>query len=342
MNMTNLPALLGATHVAFGTMTAERLERIGATNVARACDCLLVGPSLRDVAEHARMRQAWWNSPEKWDVYLSEVRWQPPIVVWVSSRLDERVNLWKTCSWLNDMGIACQDVLILEFEPVPSSGTPDEPLPPFNCCSSVDHHPDAVLLEHLEKARPWPRERYDRAVRLWANYVDENPLPFVESCLRGVEGFPELAPLWTLLSCFFPRRTSEGALRLSRFDELIFGLLSTEWKTPLALVAHESEIQMNLWHLLFCTGDLFLPRRLEHWADHSSSAFVERAPGPKPPNAGYPMLSEVYRLTERGMRLREQGLEQLTDAPSLPLAGTEAYSPSAPWVLLEDGRLARL
>ncbi|AUX48434.1 uncharacterized protein SOCE26_099680 [Sorangium cellulosum] len=26
----------------------------------------------------------------------------------------------------------------------------------------------------------------------------------------------------------------------------------------------------------------------------------------------------------------------------MPIAGTEAYSPSAPWVLLEDGRLARL
>ncbi|WP_437304850.1 hypothetical protein [Sorangium sp. So ce388] len=54
------------------------------------------------------------------------------------------------------------------------------------------------------------------------------------------------------------------------------------------------------------------------------------------------MLSEVYRLTERGMRLRDEGLDQLTDAPSLPIAGTEAYSPAAPWVLLEDGRLVRL
>jgi hypothetical protein len=54
------------------------------------------------------------------------------------------------------------------------------------------------------------------------------------------------------------------------------------------------------------------------------------------------MLSEVYRLKERGMRLRDKGLDQLTDAPNLPIAGTEAYSPSAPWVLLEDGRLARL
>ncbi|WP_434047574.1 MULTISPECIES: hypothetical protein [Sorangium] len=42
------------------------------------------------------------------------------------------------------------------------------------------------------------------------------------------------------------------------------------------------------------------------------------------------------------MRRRDKGLDQLTDAPSLPIAGTEAYPASAPWVLIEDGRLARL
>ena len=40
--------------------------------------------------------------------------------------------------------------------------------------------------------------------------------------------------------------------------------------------------------------------------------------------------------------LREQGLARLTDAPELPLAGTAAYAAAQPWVLLEDGRLARL
>ncbi|WP_437833668.1 hypothetical protein [Sorangium sp. So ce1153] len=119
-------------------------------------------------------------------------------------------------------------------------------------------------------------------------------------------------------------------------------ILSENWQTPLAVVSRDMRSGMDLWRMLSCTGDLFLPRRLEHWADHSLGAFVERAPGPKPPDAGYPMLSEVYRLTERGMRLRDKGLDQLTDAPSLPIAGTEAYSASVPWVLLEDGRLARL
>ncbi|WP_438040454.1 hypothetical protein [Sorangium sp. So ce128] len=203
----------------------------------------------------------------------------------------------------------------------------------------MSDHPDEVLLHRLDKAQPWSAERYDQAVRLWDSYVDENPLPFVESCITGVEGFAELAPLCALLSCFFPRRTAEGRLRLSRFDELIFSLLSSEWQTALALAVHKSETRMHLWHLLSCTGDLFLEARLDQWATHDSSAAVERAPGPKPP--GHPMLSQVYRLTERGMRLRDTGLDQLGDAPSLPIAGTEAYSPAAPWVLLDDGRLAR-
>ncbi|WP_437751641.1 hypothetical protein [Sorangium sp. So ce1389] len=333
------------THVVFDTPTADRLLRIGVANLVRASDCLIVGPSRRGAVEHARTRAAWWNADEEWDRLLSPtVRWEPPVVLWVSASLHERVNLWRTCSWLRHLGIAHHDVFILDFDPVPlSSAVSHEVLTrPFTCSESVSDHPDEVLLEHLDKACPWPLERCDRAVSLWDSYVDENPLPFVESCVDGVEGFPELAPLWRLLSCFFPRKTADGSLRLSRFDELIIALLSTEWKTPLALLAHESETQMALWHLLSCTGDLFLPRRLEHWAEHDSSAAVERAPGPRPPDAGYPMLSEVYRLTERGMQLRDRGLDQLADAPSLPIAGTEAYAPSAPWVLLEDGQLACL
>jgi hypothetical protein len=343
MTLTNLPALRSATHVAFDPFTPERLLEIGATNVVRSSDCLIIGPSRRDVLEHTLARTAWWNSSgdEEWDrLCSSEVRWESPIVLWVSASLRERVNLWRTCSWLRHLGIAYQDVLILEFDPVPPRGIPEEPLPPFDCTASVSEYPDKVLLDRLEKARPWPRARYDRAVSLWDRYVDANPLPFVQSCARGVKAFPELAPLWMLLSSFFPRRTPEGALRLSRFDELVLTILSTEWQTPVAVFVHKSEAGLELRQLLSCTGDLFLPRRLEQWVDHGSSAAVERAPGPRPPE--YTMLSLVYRITERGMRLREEGLKELADAPSLPMAGTEAYSPSAPWVLLEDGQLARL
>ncbi|WP_437622690.1 hypothetical protein [Sorangium sp. So ce1151] len=339
MNTMDRSALLGATHVAFSAGMPERLSRIGATNVARRLDCLLVGPSHRDIEKHVRARQLWWNSPEQWDPFLSDLRWEPPVILWVSTSLRERVDLWKTCSWLRRVGIAFQDVLILEFDAVPPSGVPDEPLPPFDCYSSVAHHPDEVLLERLGKARPWSYERYDRAVCLWDQYVDENPLSFVESCIRGLEGFPELAPLWSLLSCFFPRRTTEGALRLSRFDELLLTILSMEWQTPLSVCSQKLQRVATLWEFLDCTGDLFLPCRLEHWAKHASGAVVERAPGPNPEE---PMKSFAYRLTERAIRLRDKGLDQLTDAPSLPIAGTEAYSASAPWVLLEDGRLARL
>lgn len=339
MSAMDRSELLGATHVAFSAGMPERLLRIGASRVAHKFDCLLVGPSRRDIEEHVRVRKLWWNSSEQWDPFLSELRWEPPVVLWASASLRERVDLWKTCSWLRRVGVARHDVLVLEFDSAASVGTIDGPLSPFDCSSSVAHHPDEVLLERLDKASSWSCERYERAVCLWDQYVDENPLPFVESCVRGVEGFPELAPLWTLLSCFFPRRTTEGALRLSQFDELLLMLLSTEWQTPLSVCSQKSRRIATLWEFLDCTGDLFLPRRLEHWVTHGADAVVERAPGPNPDE---PMKSFVYRLTERGIQLRDKGLDQLTDAPSLPIAGTEAYSTSAPWVLLEDGRLARL
>lgn len=72
---------------------------------------------------------------------------------------------------------------------------------------------------------------------------------------------------------------------------------------------------------------------------HRDVIVIERAAGPK---AELPMKSFRYRVTGDGLRLREQGLARLTDAPELPLAGTAAYAAAQPWVLLEDGRLARL
>ncbi|XXY14748.1 hypothetical protein WME88_41575 [Sorangium sp. So ce216] len=343
--MAALADVRAATHVAFDAPTAEQVLRNGAANVVLASDRLLTGPSRRSPREHTWVRQAWWNSVDIWDnLYSTEIRWELPVVLWVSSSLHERVNLWRTCSWLRRLGIAHHDVLILDFEPVPRSRTRSHEgsKRPFDCSRSVSDHPDETLLARIDQASCWPSERYDRAVCLWDSYVDENPSRFVENCTGGVEGFPELAPLWAFLSCFFPRRAAEGFLGPSRFDEIVFSRLSSEWQTPAAVAAQKSGTLVDMWHLLFCTGDLFLSRRLEHWAAHDSSAAVERAPGPKPPDAGYPMLSEVYRLTERGLRLRDKGLERLTDAPVLPVAGTEAYAPSAPWVLLEDGQLASL
>ena len=339
--MTSLPPLLSATHVAFDSATTERLVQLGATNVVRASDCLIIGPSRRKALEHALARQVWWNSAEEWDrLYSPKVRWEPPVVLWVSASIVDRVNLWRTCSWLRHVGLATRDVLILEFDAIPPRGTPEEPLPSFECTASVADHSDKVLLERLAQARPWSAARYDRAVSLWDKYTDGDPSRFVKSCLRGVKRFQELAPLWTFLSCLFPRKTAEGALRLSRFDELLLTILSGEWQTPVDVFVHKSQAGLELRQLLSCTGDLFLTVRLDQWAAHGSSAAVERAAGPKPPDN--PMLSSVYRLTARGIQLREAGLEQLTNAPALPVAGTEAYGSGAPWVVLEDGRLVRL
>ncbi|MEZ4308528.1 MAG: DUF1835 domain-containing protein [Polyangiaceae bacterium] len=329
-----------ATHVVFHPPADRRLLKIGAANVVRAFDTLIIGPCRRDPAEHARARRAWWHTRREFDrLYKPKTHWEPPIVVWAAASIAERVNLWRTCSWLRHRGIATRDVSIIELDPTPFSNIPDEPPPPFDGISSVAHHPDNVLLERLRSARPWPSARYERAVRLWDQFVDSDPSRFVRSCRRGVEGFPELAPLWTFLSAFFPRRTGRGALYLSRFDELLLTVLSDQWMTPLDVYVHQSQAGDELQQWFLATGDLFTDYRLAQWAQHASGA-VERAPGPKPP--GHPMLSSVYRLTDAGKRLRDGGLQQLTDAPALPIGGIEAYAPSSSWIVAEGGRLLRL
>jgi hypothetical protein len=201
------------------------------------------------------------------------------------------------------------------------------------CGESVADLSDDLLVKRLEHAHPWRPARFDRAVALWTKYVDADLRRFARACRRGVEGFPELASLWGLLSAFFPRQAPDGTLRLSRFDELMFTALAGEWRTPVAVFLHEP-----LRELVSCTGDLFVPERLDAWANHGPVPAVERAAGPKP---GTPMLSSVYRLTEHGARLLAQGLARVADAPPLPVAGSAAYAPDAPWVLLDDGRLVR-
>jgi hypothetical protein len=320
-----------ATHVVFRALTADTIARLGATNVVRACDCLLIGPSRSDPEEHAAARRVWWQSDEQWDLlYAPDVLWKPPVIVWASAHIADRLNMSRALSWLCHMGLKTHDVSVVELPALPSPTTPEEPLPAFNCTASVADHAEDVLLDHFHKARPWPVERYDATVRLWEMYVDRNPLPFARTCMT----VPDLSPLWLFLSHLFPREQAR-ALLLSRLDELILTILCHEWQTPVAVFVHRSQAGLALRQLLCCTGDLFLPQRLDDW---TRAGAADRAPGPRPP-LGYPMNSSVYRLTEKGRRLREEGLERLTDAPALPIGGTAAYG--EPWVLLEDGRLAR-
>jgi hypothetical protein len=333
----SLNNLRAATHVAFDTTGADRLLDFGLTNLVRACDCLTTGPSRRDVLKHIRARESWFGSTEKWDdLYSKEVRWEMPVVVWATPCLNDRLNLWKTCSWLRDRGIPCRDVLIIDLPPRPPSPRAKAPrMEPFDCIDSVFYQSDEALLAHLAAARPWRRERYDQAVKLWEQYVSADPRRFARRCLRGVRGFPELGPLWAFLSRFFPRLSAAGTLRLSRYDELLLRALSVEWQTPAKVFV--GDVLQQHWEFIACVGDLTLEHRLAAWASHRASSVVERAPGPKPEDTHGPMLSHVYRLTER-MQLRA-GLPRLTDAPRLPVGGAEAYAPEAPWVLLDDGRL---
>ena len=325
--------IMRGTHIVFDPFMTERLSRLGAVDIVCTCDCLVVGPSRRDAVEHARARAAWWGSPGEGDRLTSpETRWHLPVAVWTSANLLDRLNLWKTCHWLRQKGLTYRDVVVIE--PRSKHSGPESRL---HCTASVCDHPDEVLVECLKDARPWSRARYDRAVSLWSRFVDADPVPFVRTCIRGLKGFPELGPLWALAASFFPQKTPDGSLRLSRFDELLLTTLSAEWQTPLGVHVHKSAPGKELYQLTDCTGDIFVPHRLEHWVHHGSNPAVERTPGPRPETE---MLAFQYRLTEHGARLRDAGITRITDAPPLPIAGTVAYSLGSPWVL-NDGKLAR-
>lgn len=332
--------LHSAIHLALDPFTPDRLAVIGVTDVVRVSECLVVGPCALDPAENARLRHAYWtpwgSDPDEMDrLYALDIRWDRPVVVWVSSSATEKLNLWRILHYLQLRGVARQDVHVIET--VPRVRAEPSPLP-IDCTASVTDHPDEVLRAHLAQAKPWPGERYNRAVQLWEAFVDPDPSRFAHLCAHNVEGFPELSALWILLSCYYPRRGMDGALRLSVFDTLAFAALSAEaWQSSTEIFVQPSEAGLALRNFLSCTGDLHLPERLDRWVQHGPDAAVERATGPRPQGA---MTDFIYRLTARGERLREQGLVSLSEAPSFALAGCEAYA--SPWILLDDGALARL
>jgi hypothetical protein len=306
---------------------------MGARNVVPASENPLVGPCRRDAHEHLQAQGAWWQCPDApWDrLCAPDIRWEPPVIVWVSASPQERMNLWRACSWFADLGLSHRDVIILAFEAHPRA---DPGVARYGCCQWVNEYPEDVLLARLAEGRPWPRARFERAVDLWHRYTDADPARFAGACARGLAGFPELATVWAIISHFFPRQTADGVLHLSRYDELLLRRLSYEsdW---VRIFARGPE---PWFELSFCTGDRLVPMRLDQWVSHGSSPAIERTPNTPAPNG---MERHIYKITKRGKQIR-RALRDLGDAPRLPIGGAEAYAPEAPWVLREDGRLIQL
>jgi hypothetical protein len=328
--ISSVPTTLrSATHVAFDVVTPDRLQKLGATSIVRVADCLVIGPCSRDAQEHARLRVAWWGEDGGWDrLYAPEVRWEPPIVVWAACSPRDRINLWRTCSWLRTRGVSHQDVSIVEM-PFKPHRNPDADR--LRCSHSVSDFSDGELLSRLAAAKPCSRARYEQAADLWDVYTDPDLSRFAQAVARGIPDFPELPQVWAVLAHFFPRRTAEGVLRPSLYDDMLLGMVTTEWRTGVKVYVAGTD---DWWHLMSCIGDLTVVDRLNQWATYGATPAIERAPGP---DAEVPMKAHVYRITEHGRRLRDRGLAQLADAPPLPVAGTVAYA--APWVLRPDGTL---
>src|SRR5262249_8833964 len=148
----------------------------------------------------------WLGSTEGFDyLYSADTRWEGPVVVWTTPSLDDRLNVFRTCSWLCERRLRRRDVLVIDLPPTPRGPGARPRSEPFRCSDSVFYQSKEALQAHLALAQPWPRKRYDNAVKLWERFTDHDPRPFARRCLAGVRSFPELGPLWEFLSRFFPR-----------------------------------------------------------------------------------------------------------------------------------------
>jgi hypothetical protein len=339
-------------HILPNISAAGVFYRCGAILLA---DNLVVGPSSIDPDEHSALRRNFWRadiesralSPRQKRRHLDgvedailgaglladELRRFPEdrrVVLWTGGLWRELLAFWWALDALHRHG----------FSPARF----DVAQPPLGRFAderwefSLGCIPDNQLVEIFGKRTTLGASRARAGRSLWRKYATSSGA-FDSARRKGSRHFPNLAPIAETHGWFFPRvDTRRGRVRLSVIDQLIFGVMRTgRWIPPIACMKDRA-----LFHFLLAIGDEFILCRLREWAEHcpNSPALLAR------PAPGVSRFTDVaYRLTPLGVRLRDEGLDSVREAPPLAVGGGVAYGGNNPWIRYDDGahwRLERL
>lgn len=318
------PVRPAPTHFAADAEIASVLRANRLRPVVTSVDNLLVGPSDWDFNAHLSLRGEYWGNRRRHRRNLmslwSALHLKNPLVLWTSSSLEHRVALWMLCAWLGRAGRKNTDVRIVTL--------PERKTPHLFVCSGATLHGREIGVR-IDGAMVLPEAFRRRAEGLWKKFVGKSPEAFSDQCQRGLRGFPEIRSIGTYHAGFFPQR-SGARVALSRFDQVMFACVSSEWATPVTISSRRSAEGDFLRSWLGCAGDTFLSRRLRDWADHDCDGSALES---RPLDLSNPMRSHMYRLTSCGKDIARGGLGNLSQAPRLAIGGAMAYDPLAPWVI---------
>lgn len=309
-------------HVATSAEIGKIVARTLGGPVHFVPDNLLVGPCAEDFDAHRRLRIGTWELDPRerarfsraLDGLATAIDSRARMVVWTSPLWSDRVAFWALCAFRLRRWPSRPNLQAVRLGPDAAN---------VFGCGSVRVTP-AEVRRGAKELRPLSMTFVRSCSASWRKLAGRRPV----LAGRVREG---LVDVGTYQAGFFPRLRA-ASLLLSRFDELLFSCVGEGWSTPVNVFVRRSPAGEELRRWLTHTGDIFLAMRLRQWAQHGGpAAALESEPSPTGD-----IMATRYRLSRAGGEIGAHGLREIARGAPLSLWGAVAYSPSAPWVVVED------
>jgi hypothetical protein len=262
---------------------------------------------------------------------LSEYPGERPVVLWTAAAWRDRLAFWWVLDAIGRTAVDRDRFWVAE----PSlAGRPHDPDP------RLGTYMPREFRQAFGSLRPLQAGTVRSGTALWRAYAKLTPLAFDRARRQGSRLFPDLVRIGDLWGSSFPWAVG-SRLRLSDADRvLLWGLRTDRWVTFGGVIGNLSH--REIFFLLAREPDIGRLRLLR-WVGHDTvDPAVLTLPGP---NGRYESHTAVYRLTAKGKRLLEDGLDRPGEAPPLWVGGCCAYDEKTTWVRRgeeRDWRIERL
>ncbi len=330
------------------TGIADQLEELGAEVVVEFDDALSHGPSREDPKKHRSKRLDYWRQlyekavgdAEEAEDAVSELSSSFLSAEQIGSKAtqyvdDRRLVIWTTPTFADRLFVwFCFDAMRKVDVPANRIATAEPQIPTSAEEEGYFALRDLEVDEIVEGFDNliYPKEIYAQAgAQLWQTFTEASPRQFAISIAHTEKFFPEIGTIGENYGWMFPVCDGEDAerMQLSAFDELLLGTLtSDDWTTPFEVLGSEF---IEQFHFI---DDLVVAARLVDWARTNENApYVEHR------DTGDDRLFDrnAYRLTDRGEKLVEEGLDEDDNPPVFEIGDNRIYAGPEPWVKVIEG-----
>ncbi|QDG50028.1 DUF1835 domain-containing protein [Persicimonas caeni] len=340
------------THVAPSTV-GDMLAELGATSVVEFPDLLTHGPVAPKPKKHRKARLKYWRNlfdavladdssgqiagamalledgyltTEQIGSAAAHASSGGRIVVWTTPTFEDRLFLWFVFDALMQEGVPFERIATAE---------PRVELPPVG-----DEEPRFASLRSLEVDELasgfdelfYPELVYVEAgANLWETFCSVSPRQFAISIPHTAKFFPQFPVFAEDYGRLFPMVEGERAKRvqLSEFDRDLLERLDETGRSGIELI---DDVFAEKYAFL---DDLVYLARLRAWSETDTDAPYVVAEANKDAEDVFEQF--VYRISERGRELLEEGFEAGRKLPIFFVGDARLYAGKKPWVRVISG-----